>query len=95
MADYKIKWNGLVDDSESDSLVSADNNEVPTSVDLGTWGGYVPVWFKSGCYTGVFPFGFTRGFCEIGVMDPGSGTVNLCKFPTTNSNQAKTTTGTP
>ena len=69
MADYKIKWNGLVDDSESDSLVSADNNEVPTSVDLGTWGGYVPVWFKSGCYTGVFPFGFTRGFCEIGVMD--------------------------
>ena len=37
MADYKIKWNGLVDDSESDSLVSADNNEVPESVDI-VWG---------------------------------------------------------
>ena len=37
MADYKIKWNGSVDDSESDSLVSADNNEVPESVDI-VWG---------------------------------------------------------
>ena len=44
MADYKIKWNGLVNDSDSDSLVSVDNNEVPTSVDIiwssnsYTWG---------------------------------------------------------
>ena len=49
MADYKIQWNGLVDDSDPDSLASADNNEVPSSVDLWTWGagwwsggGYVP-----------------------------------------------------
>jgi len=34
MADYKIKWNGLVNDLDSDSLASADNNEVPTSVDI-------------------------------------------------------------
>ena len=44
MADYNIKWNGLVNDSDSDSLASADNNEVPTSVDIiwssnsYTWG---------------------------------------------------------
>ena len=44
MADYKIKWNGLVNDSDSDSLASADNNEVPASVDIiwssnsYTWG---------------------------------------------------------
>jgi hypothetical protein len=43
MADYKIKWNGLVDDSESDSLVSADNNEVPTSVDI-VWGDNSYTW---------------------------------------------------
>ena len=43
MADYKIKWNGLVDDSESDSLVSADNNEVPTSVDI-LWGSNSYTW---------------------------------------------------
>ena len=45
MADHKIQWNGLVDDSELDSLASADNNEVPTSVDLGIWGGkFEPCW---------------------------------------------------
>ena len=44
MADHKIQWNGLVDDSELDSLASADNNEVPTSVDI-VWGGYVPCWY--------------------------------------------------
>ena len=43
MADYKIQWNGLVDDSESDSLVSADNNEVPTSVDI-VWGNNSYTW---------------------------------------------------
>ena len=43
MADYKIQWNGLVDDSESDSLVSADNNEVPTSVDI-LWGSNSYTW---------------------------------------------------
>ena len=43
MADYKIKWNGLVDDSESDSLASADNNEVPTSVDI-VWGNNSYTW---------------------------------------------------
>ena len=43
MADYKIKWNGLVDDSESDSLASADNNEVPTSVDI-VWGDNSYTW---------------------------------------------------
>ena len=37
MADYKIKWNGLVNDSDLDSLASADNNEVPESVDV-LWG---------------------------------------------------------
>ena len=37
MAAHKIQWNGLVDDSELDSLASADNNEVPTSVDI-VWG---------------------------------------------------------
>ena len=46
MADHKIKWNGLVDDSESDSLASADNNEVPESVDI-VWGGYVPCWYPA------------------------------------------------
>ena len=43
MADYKIQWNGLVDDSESDSLASADNNEVPTSVDI-VWGDNSYTW---------------------------------------------------
>ena len=43
MADHKIKWNGVVDDSESDSLVSADNNEVPTSVDI-VWGDNSYTW---------------------------------------------------
>ena len=43
MADYKIKWNGVVDDSESDSLASADNNEVPTSVDI-VWGDNSYTW---------------------------------------------------
>ena len=43
MADYKIQWNGLVDDSESDSLVSADNNEVPSSVDI-VWGDNSYTW---------------------------------------------------
>ena len=43
MADYKIQWNGLVDDSESDSLASADNNEVPTSVDV-VWGDNSYTW---------------------------------------------------
>ena len=47
MADkYKIKWNGLVDDDE---FANADNNEVPESVNLGTWkgytDGYVPCWY--------------------------------------------------
>ena len=37
MADYKVKWNGLVNDSDLDSLASADNNEVPESVDV-IWG---------------------------------------------------------
>ena len=37
MADYNIKWNGLVNDSDSDSLASADNNEVPASVNI-IWG---------------------------------------------------------
>ena len=37
MADYKVKWNGLVNDSDLDSLASADNNEVPESVDV-LWG---------------------------------------------------------
>ena len=46
MADHKIKWNGVVDDSESDSLASADNNEVPESVDI-VWGGYVPCWYPN------------------------------------------------
>ena len=46
MADHKIQWNGLVDDSESDSLVSADNNEVPTSVDI-VWSGYKPCWYPA------------------------------------------------
>ena len=63
MADYKIKWNGLVDDSESDSLVSADNNEVPTSVDI-VWSGYKPVWYS--CYDGTT---FTQANCASGVMD--------------------------
>ena len=43
MADHKIQWNGLVDDSESDSLASADNNEVPTSVDI-VWGDNSYTW---------------------------------------------------
>ena len=43
MADHKIQWNGLVDDSELDSLASADNNEVPTSVDI-VWGDNSYTW---------------------------------------------------
>ena len=43
MADHKIQWNGLVDDSDSDSLASADNNEVPTSVDI-VWGNNSYTW---------------------------------------------------
>ena len=43
MADHKIQWNGLVDDSELDSLASADNNEVPTSVDI-VWGNNSYTW---------------------------------------------------
>ena len=43
MADHKIQWNGLVDDSDSDSLASADNNEVPTSVDI-VWGDNSYTW---------------------------------------------------
>ena len=43
MADYKIQWNGLVDDSELDSLASADNNEVTTSVDIA-WGDNPYTW---------------------------------------------------
>ena len=43
MADHKIQWNGVVDDSELDSLASADNNEVPTSVDI-VWGDNSYTW---------------------------------------------------
>ena len=43
MADHKIQWNGLVDDSELDSLASADNNEVTTSVDIA-WGDNPYTW---------------------------------------------------
>ena len=43
MADHKIQWNGLVDDSELDSLASADNNEVPESVDI-VWGDNPYTW---------------------------------------------------
>ena len=43
MADHKIQWNGLVDDSELDSLASADNNEVSTSVDI-VWGDNSYTW---------------------------------------------------
>ena len=43
MADHKIQWNGLVDDSELDSLASADNNEVTTSVDI-VWGDNSYTW---------------------------------------------------
>ena len=43
MADHKIQWNGLVDDSELDSLASADNNEVPSSVDI-VWGNNSYTW---------------------------------------------------
>ena len=43
MADHKIQWNGVVDDSELDSLASAANNEVPTSVDI-VWGDNSYTW---------------------------------------------------
>ena len=43
MADYNIKWNGLVNDSDSDSLASADNNEVPASVNI-IWGSNSYTW---------------------------------------------------
>ena len=43
MANHKIQWNGLVDDSELDSLASADNNEVPSSVDI-VWGDNSYTW---------------------------------------------------
>ena len=43
MADYKIQWNGLVDDSELDSLATADNNEVSAGVDI-IWGDNSYTW---------------------------------------------------
>ena len=43
MANHKIQWNGLVDDSELDSLASTDNNEVPESVDI-VWGNNSYTW---------------------------------------------------
>ena len=65
MEKSKIQWDGNID---PDSEGAADNNEVPSSVDI-IWGGYAPVWLKSGCYTGVFPFGFIQDNCQSGVMD--------------------------
>ena len=41
MANPKIKWNGLVDDS--DTAFAGDNNEVPTSVDI-IWGDNSYTW---------------------------------------------------
>ena len=39
----KIHWDGILDDPP---LSAGDQGqEIPTSVDLGTWGGYIPVWF--------------------------------------------------
>ena len=41
MANPKIRWNGIVDDS--DSAFTGDNNEVPTSVDI-VWGNNSYTW---------------------------------------------------
>ena len=41
MEKSKIQWNGKID---PDSEGVADNNEVPTSVDI-VWGGYKPCWY--------------------------------------------------
>ena len=60
-----IQWDGNLTHPQAGD----QNQSIPASVDLGVWGGYVPVWFKSGCYTGTFPFGFTQGNCQKGVMD--------------------------
>ena len=43
MADHKIQWDGLVDDSELDSLATADNNEVSAGVDI-IWGDNSYTW---------------------------------------------------
>ena len=61
MANPKIRWNGVVDDS--DPAFAGDNNEVPTSVDI-IWGGYNPVWY-SDCYNGTT---FNQSNCASGVM---------------------------
>ena len=42
MEKSKIQWNGKID---PDSEGAADNNEVPTSVDI-VWSGYIPCWYS-------------------------------------------------
>ena len=52
MEKSKIQWNGKID---RDSEGAADNNEVPSSVDI-VWGGYVPCWYDgnySDCEAGI------------------------------------------
>ena len=43
MEKSKIQWNGKID---PDSEGAADNNEVPSSVDI-VWGGYKPCWYPA------------------------------------------------
>ena len=59
-----IQWDGDLSHPQAGDA----NQSIPASVDLGTWGGYKPVWY-SDCYTGIYPFGFTQANCASGVMD--------------------------